>query len=187
MPNSELYCRVWFPDHNARIKQLEVKQALPGGANLIKLAERGAKLSLRQFTLTRDCLLCWLTLARGTWPGALNNVLVSDYDTSRVSEGNYIILVPKNKQTKDGPAMLGMDPKMQTEMATFVLKIWPAFANPGEGKPFIKNEGHGFQEGTISKRFSCTVLLKSGGLLTLHKLLTKFQKTVLNSWYFTLS
>ena len=70
------------------------------GANLIHMAERGTKLSLRQFTLVRDYLLCRLTLATGTRPGALNNVLVTNYETSRVSEGNRIILVPKQKRTK---------------------------------------------------------------------------------------
>ena len=122
------------------------------GANLIHMAEHGTKLSLRQFTLVRDYLLCRLTLATGTRPGALNNVLVTNYETSRVSEGNRIILVPKQKRTKDGPAMLGMDPEMQKEMAVFVEKIRPAFANPDEDKLFIKDDGNGFPEGTIGKR-----------------------------------
>ena len=122
------------------------------GANLIHMAERGSKLTLRQFILVRDYLLCRLTLATGTRPGALKNVLVSDYETSRVSEGNRIILVPKHKRTKDGPAMLSMDPEMQKEMAVFVEKIRPAFANPDEDKLFINDDGHGFPEGTIGKR-----------------------------------
>ena len=66
----------------------------------------------------------------------------------RVSEGNHIIHVPKHKRTKDGPAMLGMDPEMQKEMA----EIRPAFANPDEDKLFIKDDGHGFPEGTIGKQ-----------------------------------
>ena len=79
--------------------------------------------------MVRDYLLCGLTLARGTRPGALNNVLVCDYETSRVSKGNRIIHVRKHKRTKNGPAMLGMDPEMQKEMAVFVQKVRPAFAN----------------------------------------------------------
>ena len=116
------------------------------------MAERGTKLTLRQFTLVRDYLLCHLTLATGTRPGALNNVLVSDCETSRVSVGNRIILAPKHKRTKANPAMLGMDPEMQKEMAVFVEKIRPAFANPDEDKLFIKDDGNGFPEGTIGKR-----------------------------------
>ena len=134
------------------INKLKSSKPYLEGANLIHMAERGSKLTLRQFTLVRDYLLCRLTLATGTRPGALNNVLVSDYDTSRVSEGNRIILVPKHKRTKDGPAMLSMDPEMQKEMAVFVEKIRPAFANPDEDKLFINDDGHGFPEGTIGKR-----------------------------------
>lgn len=95
--------------------------------------------SRAQFTLSRYYLLCCLTLATGTRPGALNNVLLSDYQTSRVSEGKRIILVPKHKQTKDGPAMLGMELLMQ-KMATYVTKIRPAFANPNEDKLFVKDD-----------------------------------------------
>ena len=95
--------------------------------------------SRAQFTLSRYYLLCCLILATGTRPGALNNVLLSDYQTSRVSEGKQIILVPKHKRTKDGPAMLGMDLVMQ-KMATYVTKIRPAFANPNDDKLFVKDD-----------------------------------------------
>ena len=143
------------------INNLRSSKPYMEGANLIHMAEHGTKLSLRQFTLVRDYLLCRLTLATGTRPGALNNVLVTDYKTSRVSEGNRIILVPKQKRTKDGPAMLGIDPEMQKEMAVFVEKIRPAFANPDEDKLFIKDDGNGFPEGTIGKRV-VTFFEKSG-------------------------
>ena len=127
------------------IKNLRSSKPYLEGANLIHMAERGEKLSLRQFTLVRNYLLTRLTLATGTRPGALNNVLVTDYETSRVSESNRIILVPKHKRTKDGP-------DMQKEMAVFVEKIRPVFANPDEDKLFIKDNGNGFPEGTIGKR-----------------------------------
>ena len=119
---------------NEDIDNLRKSKPYVEGASIIDLAETGASITRRQFTLVRDYLLCRLTLATGTRPGALNNVLLSNYETSRVSEGNRIILVPKHKRTKDGPAMLGMDPLMQKEMATYVSKIRPAFANPGEEK-----------------------------------------------------
>ena len=136
---------------NDDIDNLKKSKPYLEGASIIDLAETGASITSRQFTLVRDYLLCRLTLATGTRPGALNNVLLSDYETSRVSEGNRIILVPKHKRTKDGPAMLGMDPLMQKEMATYVSHIRPAFANPGEKKLFVKDDGAGFPEGTIGK------------------------------------
>ena len=137
---------------NEDIARLTRSKPYLEGARIIDLADTGATITRRQFTLVRDYLLCRLTLATGTCPGALNNVLLSDYETSRVSEGNRIILVPKHKRTKDRPAMLGLDPLMQKEMATYVSKIQPAFANPGEEKLFVKDDGAGLPEGTIGKR-----------------------------------
>lgn len=135
-------------------------------ASLIQQADAGAKLSLRQFTLARDYLLCRLTLATATRPGALNNVLVTDYEASRVSEGNHIILMPKHKRTKDGPAMIAMDQQMQAEMASYVQKIRPLFANPGEDKFFIKDNCSPFPEGTIGK---CVVAyLEKNGVTSTH-------------------
>ena len=67
------------------IKNLRSSKPYLEGANLIHMAERGTKLSLRQFTLVRD-LLTRLTQATGTRPGALNNVLVTDYETSRLAK-----------------------------------------------------------------------------------------------------
>ena len=79
------------------VKKLHTSKPFVEGAEVMKKAEKGGKLSLREFTLVRDYLLCRLTLATGTRPGALTNVLLTDYETSRVSEGNRIILVPKHK------------------------------------------------------------------------------------------
>ena len=136
---------------NEDIRNLTRSKPYLEGASIIELAETSATISKRQFTLVRDYLLCRLTLATGTRPGALNNVLLSDYETSRVSEGNWIILVPTHKRTKHGPAMLGMDPLMQKQMATYVSKIRPAFANPDKEKLFVKDDGARFPEGTIGK------------------------------------
>jgi len=92
------------------------QQTLCGGCQNHQRGKEGRQLSIRLFTLARDSLLCNLTMATGTRPGTLNNVLVSDYETSRVSAGNRIILVPKHKRTKDGPAMLGMNPQMEIDV-----------------------------------------------------------------------
>ena len=160
------------------VKKLRTSKPFVDGATVMKKAEMGGKLSLREFTLVRDYLLCRLTLATGTRPGALNNVLLSDYETSRVSEGNRIMLVPKHKRTKDGPAMLGMDAAMQADMATYVTRIRPAFANPGVGQLFVKDDGDAFPEGTIGKRVAAFIQ-KSGVTSTRvgHTHLRKFIST----------
>ena len=112
------------PITNEDVTNLTKSKPYLEGASIIELADTGATISRRQFTPVRDYLLCQLTLATGTGTGtgALNNVLLSDYETSRVSEGNQIFLVPKHKRTKDGPAMLWMDPLMQREMEHTRLK-----------------------------------------------------------------
>ena len=160
------------------VKKLRTSKPFVEGAEVMKKAEKGGKLSLREFTLVRDYLLCRLTLATGTRPGALNNVLLTDYETSRVSEGNRIILVPKHKRTKDGPAMLGMDAAMQADMATYVTTIRPAFANPGVPQLFVKDDGDAFPEGTIGKRVTA-FFQKSGVTSTRvgHTHLRKFIST----------
>ena len=160
------------------IQKLRTSKPYVEGAAAIKKAEKGGKLTLQEFTFARNYLLCTLILATGTRPGALNNVLLSDYKTSRVREGNRIILVPKHKRTKDGPAMLGMDPAMQADMATYVTKIRPAFANPGVGQLFVKDDGDAFPEGTIRKRLAA-FFQKSGVTSTRvgHTHLRKFIST----------
>ena len=107
---------------NEDIRNLHTSKPDVGGARIVQEAEKGAQLSIMQFTLSRDYLLCNLALATATRPSALNNVLLSDYDTSRVSEANQIILMPKHKRNKGGPAMLGMNLQMQAEMTTLYSK-----------------------------------------------------------------
>ena len=137
---------------NNKIQTLHSSKPYVEGAVITQEADKGTQFNLRQFTLSREYLLSRLTMVTGTRPGALNNVLVSEYETSGVSKGNRIILMPKHKRTKDSLAMLGMDPQMQAKMAIYVNKIRPAFPNPGEDKPLIKDDGNGFQEGTTGKR-----------------------------------
>ena len=62
-----------------RIFEIYAPANLVEGATIIQEAETGAQLSIMQFTLASDCLLCNLTLATATRPSALNNVLISDY------------------------------------------------------------------------------------------------------------
>ena len=53
------------------VKKLRTSKPYVEGAAVMKKAEKGGKLSLRDYTLARDYLLCRLTLATGTRPGAL--------------------------------------------------------------------------------------------------------------------
>ena len=48
--------------------------------------------------------------------------------------------------------MLSMDAAMQEDMATYVTKIRPAFANPGVPQLFVKDDRDALPEGTIGKR-----------------------------------
>ena len=110
-------------------------------------ASQGKTLSREEFVAARDLLLFKFTISTRTRPAPLN-ALMKDYETAQESKGNRIILVPKHKRTKDGPAMLGMDPELQQQMAIYVDKIRPKFAVPGEDKLFVKDDGQGFSEGT---------------------------------------
>ena len=65
-----------------------------------------------------------------------------------------MILLAKHKRSKDGPAILGMDEELQKLMRIYVTRIWPRIALRDEEKLFVKDDGHGFPEGTIGKRLS---------------------------------
>ena len=63
---------------------------------------------------------------------------LEDYDTAREEEGTKVMLVAKHKRSKDGPAILGMNEKMQQLMYTYVNKIRPVVAVEGEQSLFVK-------------------------------------------------
>ena len=71
------------------VKKLRTSKPYVEGAAAIKKAEKGGNLSLREFTLARDYLLCRLTLATGTRPGALKGIL---YTSKRHSKKRYLIV-----------------------------------------------------------------------------------------------
>ena len=57
------------------VKKLRTSKPYVEGAAVMKKAEKGGNLSLRDYTLARDYLLCRLTLATGTRREALNNCI----------------------------------------------------------------------------------------------------------------
>ena len=88
------------------------KPYLDGARNVVQ-ASQGKVLSAKEFTQVRDYLLAKFSMTTGTRPGPLNNAIVDDYTTADSDNGKRIMLVPKHKRSKDGPAMLGMKPDLQ--------------------------------------------------------------------------
>ena len=70
------------------------QQTLCGGCQNHQRGKEGPSTQHQAAHPCQGLLLCNLTMATGTRPGNLNNVLVSDYETSRVSADYRIILVP---------------------------------------------------------------------------------------------
>lgn len=89
--------------------------------------------------------------------------------------GKKIILVAKHKRSKDRPAILGMDEELQKLMQIYITKIRVAL--PDEDKLFVKEDGHGFPEGTIGKRLS-TFWQKSGVRMDKRMSHTDYRKCV---------
>ena len=92
------------------------------------------------------------TTDNATRPGPLNNAKLSDYEKAETSGGNRIMLIPKHKRAKDGPAILGMKPDLQHLMEIYVNKIRPQVAETNEDHLFVTVEGKKFPEGTIGRR-----------------------------------
>ena len=134
----------------------QVKQSEPytDGERYLLDASEGKKLTFEEFALVRDLLLVKFALLTSTQPAPLNNAVLGDFQTAGEERGKRIILVPKHKRSKDRPAMLGMNQELQRDMAIYVQKIRPHFANPDEDKIFVKDDGYGFKKGTIGRRLT---------------------------------
>lgn len=143
------------------IRQIKESRPFSEGMKCLMEAKMGKKMSQQNFADARDLLLVKLTLATGTRPGALEHALIEDYETAQEEDGNKIILVPKHKRSKDGPAMLGMDREMQGLMKVYMEIIRPQFAAKDEKRIFVKTDGHGFVKNTIGKRLQA-FWVKSG-------------------------
>lgn len=110
----------------ADIKKLEESKPYRAGIKALNEAKAGKKLSLQEFTDARDLLLVKLVLLVGSRPGPLENALSEDYYGAKEKDGDRIMLIPQHKQSKAGPAALGMDEDLQ--MLMDVKKIRPQFA-----------------------------------------------------------
>lgn len=114
------------------INALKESRPYSDGIKAINEAGQGKILSQQEFTSARDVLLVRFTTDNATRPGPLNNAKLSDYEKAETSGGNRIMLIPKHKRAKDGPAILGMKPDLQDLMEIYVNKIRPQVAERNE-------------------------------------------------------
>lgn len=136
------------------IKKLQESKPYAAGMKALMKAKQGETLSLPEFSEARDLLLVKLSLLVGSRPGPLENVNLEDYHSAKESGENKIMLVPKHKRSKAGPASLGMDKELQELMEIYVTKLRPQIAEEGEDKLFVKKNGSAFERNTIRRRFS---------------------------------
>ena len=124
------------------------------GMKALTQAKEGKQLSLQEFSDARDLLLVKFTMLTGTRPMPLANATLEDYETAKEKDGNRIILVPKHKRSKQGPAVLGMDTELQGLMKIYMEKIRPRIAAEGVTKIFVKQNGQPFNESRMCRRMT---------------------------------
>jgi len=79
---------------------------------------------------------------------------LEDYKNAEKKDGNRVMLIPKHKRSRAGPALLGMDKELQELMQVYISKIRPSYASRDVKHLFVKNDGQPFNRNTIGKRFS---------------------------------
>lgn len=132
--------------------QLKTSEPYVEGLKAINQADQGKMLSLQEYVSARDLLLAIFSIDNGSRPGLLNNATLKDYETTKTEKGNRIMLVARHKQSKEGPAILGMTQELQQLMEIYIQKIRPQFAPQSENHLFLRKEGQPFPEGTIRRR-----------------------------------
>ena len=134
--------------------KLKVSPPFVQGMKALTQAKEGKQLSLQEFSDARDLLLVKFTMLTGTRPMPLANATLEDYETAKEKDGNRIILVPKHKRSKQGPAVLGMDTELQGLMKIYMEKIRPRIAAEGVTKIFVKQNGQPFNESRMCRRMT---------------------------------
>ena len=135
------------------LKDLQESEPYRNGLNAIQKAELGKDLSVLEFPKARDLLLVKLILTLGPRPGPLENVILEDWQNAEVCDGVKVLLVPKHKRSRTGPAPLACDADLQRLMEIYLQKIRPKFVAEERIKNiFVKNDG--FPSGTIGGRFT---------------------------------
>lgn len=158
------------------MQHVKQSESYTDGERYLLDSSEGKKLTFEEFALVWDLLLVKFALLTGTRPAPLNNAVLEDFQTAREERGRRIILVPKHTRFTDGPAMLGMNQELQRDMAIYVQKIRPHFANPDEDKIFVKDDGYGFKKGMIGRRL--TEFFAKTGVTTEQVSHTKIRKFI---------
>ena len=118
---------------NEDVKAFRGSKNVQKGEDLFENAARGLPMTLDDVCDARNYLITMITLKTGTRPGALENVTLSHYEKRETDPktGNSVILVPRHKRQKDGPAVLCLGKKMSLWMHTHVTTIHQQYSGPG--------------------------------------------------------
>lgn len=134
-----------------QLEALHLSEPYWNGINAINKAEVGKALSLTEFSQTRDLLLVKFTPLVDTKPGPLENVILEDWATSEQSNSVRVLLVPKHKRSKTGPALLSCNAELQQLMEIYLRHIRPKFLAHDEIKHIlVKNDGKPFKKRFMS-------------------------------------
>ena len=118
--------------------ELKTTEPYVEGLKVLNKADQGKVLSFQEYVDARDLLITIFSIDNATRPGPLNNATLKDYETAE--QGNRIMLVAGHKQSREGPAILGMTPELQRLMEIYVQKIRPQFAPPSETHLLLTKE-----------------------------------------------
>jgi len=101
-----------------------------------------------------DLLICVILIKTGTRPGVLENTQLQHYKTLcwDLVNADPVMLIPEDKPSVDGPAMLALDGELVGLLATCVEHIHPQFLSLGDDYPFLPTSGKRFNNGTINRR-----------------------------------
>ena len=146
-------------DYDTRPSNEDVK-AFRGSKNVQKAedifenAARGLPMTLDDVCDARNYLITMITLKKGTRAEAIENVTLSHYEKRETGSktGNSVILVPRHKRQKDGPAVLCFEKKMSLWMHRYVTTIHQQYSGPGSDKLFLQKNGIPFQDGKLANR-----------------------------------
>ena len=92
------------------------------GARIIQEAEKGTQLSIMQFTLARDYLLCNLALATATDPAPSTTSWSQIMRHPGLVRQTELSSCLSTRRRRAAPAMLGMNPQMQAQMTTLYCR-----------------------------------------------------------------
>lgn len=101
----------------------------------------------------RDYLIRLITIKTGTRPGVLETVTLQHYNTMKRDDetDKLVLLVPDHKRGVVGPALIGLDNKLEEFFKIYVQKIGPKFGD-GCANLFVTSKGLAFTKGTLCTR-----------------------------------